>query len=518
MRKMKVLISGNALSSVHVVEVVADVPVADLVPALMNIFRLPATDLYGRRLVYELRDVKSGQVIPPQYMLIEVGIQPAARLALDVSTIEEVQSSLIPVEPLLSSLDTKDTKDTKTYTPDTAFYSSMTLASESLAPLPAVKKKRGHSRRTFLLAVAALCGTGGVGLSYAAYHTTVQMELGNLVANGFGVQTPSFQRQAELESPAAAIQKQVEQQPVSGAKPILTFTQHRAVVQSVAWSVGNILASGGDDERVLVWGMDGVVHHTIAHPASVRAIAWSPDGQRLATGSNTQVAFFNAQTGVALARFTRQHTQVVTSIAWSRHASMAVVSGSADKRAIVWNTKTYSVATTYRQHTAGIDAVAWSANGQIVASSSDGGFVRIWTATTGQNVHGYYQDTTVPLRSLAFSPVGAQLATGGNDGIVRLWDAQACKNTGIRCTDTPQRIHVSTMAVLALAWSPDGHLLAVGGRDGTFSIWDLAQPKKALFSVRQQDSVSSVAWSADGKHLATASGKSVTVWEWTQEA
>ncbi len=317
------------------------------------------------------------------------------------------------------------------------------------------------------------------------------------------------------EAPVVTVQSQVKPKPPRTAKQLFVFTHHQSTVRSVAWSASsNVLASGGDGKRVLVWGMDGVVKQGIDHPASVSAIAWSPDGKRLATGSNTQVAFFNAQTGAALARSLDQHTQVVTSLAWSPHGSMYVVSGSADKQAIVWDSNTYRVVTRYKQHTAGINAVAWSANGQIVASSSEGGYVRVWTAATGQMVHGYYQDTSAPLRSLAFSPVGGQLAAGGSDGIVRLWNALTCGSMGLRCTDTPQRISVSPMAVLALAWSPDGQLLAVGGLDGSFTIWNLAQAQKPLFSTKLHDSVHSLAWSSDGKHLATASGTMVTVWEW----
>jgi WD40 repeat protein len=133
-------------------------------------------------------------------------------------------------------------------------------------------------------------------------------------------------------------------------------------------------------------------------------------------------------------------------------------------------------------------------------------------------VHGYYQDSTAPLQTLAFSPVGGQLAAGGNDGVVRLWNALTCKIMGMgidaRCTDAPQRIPVSSMAILTLAWSPNGQLLAVGGMDGSFSIWNLAQSQKPLFSTKLQDSVHSLAWSSDGTHLATASGTTVTVWQW----
>ncbi len=250
MRKLKVLIGGNAVHSVQLVEVVIDVPVSELIPALVNAFQLPLTDLYGRKLVYELRDVTSGKVISPQYMLAAVGITPAARLALDVCTIEDrgipqtrtewsapgpiptfhasstlvdeslsslpVTSPRLPVDESLSSLPVTsprlpvdeslsrlpvtssrlpvDESLTELLMPiagnrvEESLSELLTPAvrtpvSESLYELSksAVKKKSRTSRRAVLLAIGALAGMGGLGMSYVAYHKTIEMKLGDLL-------------------------------------------------------------------------------------------------------------------------------------------------------------------------------------------------------------------------------------------------------------------------------------------------------------------------------------------------
>ena len=63
--------------------------------------------------------------------------------------------------------------------------------------------------------------------------------------------------------------------------------------------------------------MKGTIRQDILHPAGVRALAWSPDGQRIVTGAKNEVSFFNVQTGARLAHSTRRHTQLVTGLAWT---------------------------------------------------------------------------------------------------------------------------------------------------------------------------------------------------------
>src|SRR5258708_34282850 len=109
------------------------------------------------------------------------------------------------------------------------------------------------------------------------------------------------------------------------AKPALTFTRHQAIVRTVAWSPdGTMLASGADDTQLFIWGMDGMVQHTVQHPASVHVLAWSPEEQKLVTGSANEAIFVNALRGSPLARSAHRHTAAVTRLAWLRQNTKLV--------------------------------------------------------------------------------------------------------------------------------------------------------------------------------------------------
>ena len=530
MRKLKVLIEGNTPDSVRLVEVVTTVPVATLIPALMKAMQLPQIDLFGKQLAYQLRFAKDGQVIPMDITLAEAGVTLGARLILDsLADIDGENNQLaFFAPPALQQFDPAapdvgiDISNAVTLA-DPAQFSDAQYMEETQYPVdlqqrntsglydtmgkrPGIieKKTRGPSRRTFLLAASAVCGIGGVGLCYAAYHTAIEGKIESLVAK----------KPTALHTNAVQhVQVQSQSRQLTMAKLQFTFTKHQNIVRNVAWSPdGKLLASCSDDKHVLLWTASGAVQQDILHPGGVRALAWSPDSQRLVTGANNEVSFFSVQTAARLAHSTRRHTQIVTSLAWTSHNEMQVVSGGADKQAIVWDTKLYRSLTRYEQHNAGIDVVSWSADGRTVASSSDNGIVRIWNAADGKDVHGYYQDAEKAMRAMAFAPIGTLLAVGGDDGIVRIWNVLTCGNNGQRCADEPQRVQISQAPIRTLAWSPNGLLLAVGGNDGTFSIWDLQQKQRALLSIKQNDIVRSLTWSPDGKQLASAYGMRVSIW------
>lgn len=519
MQKLEVLIEENAFGSVRPVEVVADAPVSALIPALVEEFKLPQTDLFGQNLNYKLRRSSGGSTIPEQSTLLASGVAPGEILSLESYTARNDQWATVGVQSFNASNTNAATFNTPNANAST-LHSSMTLTDFSAASptagvqslptqFPDRPKKRNMTRRAFLVAGVLALGTGG---GYAAYSKFLAGRLHHIVTPVV-VKTPPMpkkQNQPTTMRPTAPTKAQLQ----------TTFARHQQMVRTLAWSPdGKNLASGADDAQLFVWDTGGAIKLNIAHPAPVRTLAWSPDGQRLVTGSGVQVAFFDARTGNALARPAPVHTQLVTSVAWATHGLMQVVSGSADTRAVVWDTNAFRAQTIYRLHTAEIEHVAWTADGLNVATSSAGGFIRLWAAANGGDVHAHYQDAAVPTRALAFSPVAAQLAAGGDDGFVRIWNmATACQNVvgqgviNARCADVPERIHVSGQVIRTLAWSNDGKYLAVGADDGVVSVWDPANAQKPLLTIQQNAAVQSVTWSPDNKMLALAAGTTATTW------
>jgi WD40 repeat protein len=522
MQKLEVLIEENAFGGARPVEVIADAPVSMLVPALVEELNLPKTDLFGKQLVYMLRQSLGGRILPENATLIDAGVAPGTRLALDSYVIDGTVATLLKTAPLPPPV------------ADPALYSSQTIAdfgnipsaderhtSGGLPPLKKQKKPRRRTRRTFLLLSGAALGVVGGGVGYAAYHgvgyTTYQKWISGILSNlqkGTAKTTTGQQKISTQPSP-------ITPQPMMPTmmKAVRTFTRHQGTVRTVNWSPdGKLLASGADDAKVFVWSMDGAVQHTLGHPAAVRALAWSPDGKRLVTASNMQITFYQAQTGTVLSHPAQQHTALITDLAWASHGQMQVVSGGNDKRAIVWNTTNYQTQTIFTNHTTALEAVTWSADGTAVASASQGGVVRVWRAASGQELHGLYLDNAVPMNAAAFAPTGMMLAVGGNDGKVRLWNGMQCQQQGngqfgLQCMDTPQRLSVSTNGIRTLAWSPDGRFLAVGTLDGMLSVWDHTQNKKPLLTMSLKTIVHSLSWSPDGKYLASAAGNVVTIWQ-----
>ena len=166
-------------------------------------------------------------------------------------------------------------------------------------------------------------------------------------------------------------------------------------------------------------------------------MSWSPDGTRLATGSN-------------------------------------------DGTAKVWDAAGGRELLTLKGHTGSVRSVSWSPDGTRLATGSEDGTAKVWDAAGGRELLTLKGHTSAVL-SVSWSPDGTRLATGSADGTAKVWDAAGGREL--------LTLKGHTGLVWSVSWSPDGTRLATGSDDGTAKVWDAAGAEAVQEWARQDRAV-----------------------------
>lgn len=244
---------------------------------------------------------------------------------------------------------------------------------------------------------------------------------------------------------------------------------------------------------------------------TVYALAWSPDGRRIASGGlDRMVQVRETMTGVSSLIY-RAHASSISALAWAPDGH-SIASASLDKTIQVWNALNGERLSTYDEHSGMIYALAWSPDGKYIASTSGGGTnnsVQVWGAITGQTIFSSH-DASYWSRALAWSPDGKCLAVG-------FWREVQLWNLTRKVKIATYRGHNNW--IRALAWSPDGKHIASACEDNTVQVWDTTKERPLVTQRGHSEWVGSVVWSPDSKHIASASKDNVIyVWNATTGA
>jgi WD40 repeat protein len=277
---------------------------------------------------------------------------------------------------------------------------------------------------------------------------------------------------------------------------------------------------------------------TLRDTGSVWAMAWSPDGSRLATASGHfdeklqyfgAVKVWDAQTGQevrTIVELTRPAASVTFSPDGSRLACVIregagqVTKGQEFGEVKAWDARSGQEVLTLKGHGDWVRGVAWSPDGTLLAAGSGEpapagprkqghGEVKVWDAQTGKVVLTLqgHPDLTDVLSEVAWSPDGRRLAGGSlPDGTVRIWDTRS----GREVLGFPGGFFGS------FHWSPDGRRLAVSSNGEDWSVVHIrdAGTGQTTMTLEGHGRLGGVAWSPDGTRLAAGSNdRTITVWD-----
>jgi WD40 repeat protein len=202
----------------------------------------------------------------------------------------------------------------------------------------------------------------------------------------------------------------------------------------------------------------------------------------------------------------------VCSLAWSPDGKTLAV-GTQNWRVGLWDTFTGEVIGSLAHER--VRSLAWSRDGKTLASCDRQGF-KLWDTTTLREKPapktGRAEMEHADVEAMAFGPDGTVAAAGVDQAhgqqVVKIWDAFTGKEIGV----------ISTEANVAVAFSSDGKTLAaalrpfVPGKPVVTELWSVA-PVRVRATLGNKRSVSSLAWSSDGKNLAAGSWDgSIELW------
>ncbi|KAA8628623.1 hypothetical protein SMACR_09419 [Sordaria macrospora] len=198
------------------------------------------------------------------------------------------------------------------------------------------------------------------------------------------------------------------------------------------------------------------------------------------------------------------HSNVVCSVAFSPDGQR-LASGAGDRTIKIWDAASGSCLQILEGHSNGVCSVAFSPDGQRLASGADDCTIKIWDAASGSCLQTLEGHSNV-VCSVAFSPDGQRLASGAGDRTIKIWDAASGS-----CLQT---LEGHSNVVFSVAFSPDGQRLASGAADHTINIWDAASGSCLQTLEDHSNSVQSVAFSPDGQRLASgADDDTIKIWD-----
>jgi WD40 repeat protein len=350
-------------------------------------------------------------------------------------------------------------------------------------------------------------------------------------------------------------------------REVQIFQGHKGPVYAVAFSPdGTLLASAGSNGNLKIWDLsvNRAIQSLTGHGGAVLDMAFSPDGRYLACASGDgTVRVWDLESGVERYNF-RGHDASAESVRFSPDGQRLVSSSPGRGSVRVWDFTRHPEYATFAHTRADVEALAFHKDGEDILSFTASGRLQRWDAANGVlkeeidlpeagttdqpsgpavfdssgtllAVRGREEPRQVllwgtdtgerlvalrrhrsPVSALAFNHDGKQLATCGSDA--RMDDG----TFDVRIWSMPDGAEMESFqgegAVLAVAFSNDGHYLALGKKGGEVVLLDRGTRTIVHHLVAHAGDTAAVAFSPDGKRLASAGAEDRALKIWRLES
>ncbi len=289
-------------------------------------------------------------------------------------------------------------------------------------------------------------------------------------------------------------------------RPSITITRLRtmdslhAIAYTAAPSGSKFVVSLEDRTiRLMDASTGNTIRHFDGHPQPAYAVAFSPNGQLLATGDETaRIWIWNVSTGLKLKEFDRSkgHIRGIQNLSFSADGKLIASTGK-DDVIKVWEVTTGKMIKTILGNGMNFYSAAYLPKGALFAAPTlSGGGVRFYRSSDYSPYATMFGHANQGILDVAFSLTGNRAVTAGRDNVAAVWDVFTRKRI--------QDLRGHQDWVIHTAMSPNGRLAASSSSDRTVRIWDL-NTYQSIATLDSQSYVGApLTFTRDGKYLITA--------------
>lgn len=281
-------------------------------------------------------------------------------------------------------------------------------------------------------------------------------------------------------------------------------------VHAVAWSPdGDRIATSANDGAIRIWKSDsGELERLITSSANFsNTVRWTADGKTVVADVWKDINFYDV-TNAELRRSIKTENTYLSDFVLSADEQSIVANGDAFVLT-KYQTSTGVLTRTFEKHRSQVRHVALSGDESLMASGEDIGSIYLWDLSNNKLLHmnaGAHQRNVTSLQF--YRDKGEwRLVSSGAEGTLRFWNPLTGEALQTIKTDQGPKDSVG-----CLAFTRDGGMFATGHADGTIRLWRTADRVLIETIMAHPEAVRGLSFNREGQILVSAGGVTARLW------